>query len=81
MTKKKNVVHDVLDADHLVVGVDLEVVLPAVGAVARVVVHPGRASRDVVQPVVEGADPGQEAERAAVRKATTVITGQSQSGS
>ena len=29
-TKKKNVVTDVLDADHLVVGVDAEVVAPAV---------------------------------------------------
>ena len=33
MKKKKKVVHDVLDADHLVIGVELEVVLPARGAV------------------------------------------------
>ena len=64
MTKKMNVVDDVLDADHLVVGVDAEVVLPADSAPwpewssGRV----GRP-RDVVEPVVEGADAGEEAER------------------
>ena len=36
---------EVLDADHLVVGVDLEVVAPAVGAVARVVVRDASACR------------------------------------
>ena len=35
MRKKKNVVTDVLDADHLVVGVDAEVVLPAASRRAR----------------------------------------------
>ena len=55
--------HEVLDADHLVVGVDLEVVAPAVRAVARVVVHARRAARDVVEPVVEGSDSGEEPDR------------------
>ena len=54
---------EVLDADHLVVGVDAEVVAPAGGAVAGVVLGPRRAAADVVEPVVEGADPEQEAER------------------
>ena len=36
---------DVLDADHLVVGVDAEVVAPAVRAVARVVLGRRRAAR------------------------------------
>ena len=56
--------HEVLDADHLVVGVDAEVVAPAVGAVARVVLGPRRPAGDVVEPVVEGADAGEEADRA-----------------
>ena len=55
---------EVLDADHLVVGVDLEVVLPGVGAVAGVVLGPGRAPRDPVEPVVERAEAEQEADRA-----------------
>src|SRR4029079_9069197 len=54
---------EVLDPDHLVVGVDLEVVLPAVRPVVRVVVHQRRAPRDPVEPVVEGADAEQEADR------------------
>ena len=55
--------HDVLDPDHLVVGVDPEVVLPAARAVARVVLGPSRIAERVVGPVVEGADAGEEAER------------------
>src|SRR5437763_795985 len=54
---------EVLDPDHLVVGVDAEVVLPARGAVTRVVLGPGRASGDVVQPVVERPDAGEESDR------------------
>ena len=40
-----------------------EVVLPAAGAVPRVVLGPGRPAGEVVGPVVEGADPDQEADR------------------
>ena len=54
---------EVLDADHLVVGVDAEVVAPGAGAVAGVVVDPRRPAARVVGPVVEAADPGEEAER------------------
>src|SRR5262249_42997737 len=53
----------VLDPDHLVVGVDSEVVLPAPRAVARVVVRDRRPARAVPHPVVETAEAGQEAER------------------
>ena len=53
---------DVLHADHLVVGVDLEVVLPAVRAVVLVVVDDLAAARPG-EPVVEAADAGQEPER------------------
>ena len=52
----------VLDPDHLVVGVDLEVVAPAVGAVVGVALGELRAD-DVLRPVVEAADAGDEAER------------------
>jgi hypothetical protein len=54
---------EVLHADHLVIGVDPEVVLPAVGAVARVILGLRRLADRVAHPVVEGADPGQEADR------------------
>ncbi len=54
---------DVLDADHLVVGVDPEVVLPGGRAVAGVVLGTGRAARGPVEPVVEGAQADEEAER------------------
>ena len=54
---------EVLDADHLVVGVDPEVVAPALGAVAGVVFRAGREAERVVHPVVEGADAGEEADR------------------
>ena len=54
---------EVLDPDHLVVGVDPEVVRPAVGAVARVVLGERRPAGDPVEPVVERADPGEEADR------------------
>ena len=53
----------VLDPDHLVVGVDAEVVAPAVGAVAGVVLGPGQPARRPVEPVVAGPDPDQERER------------------
>ena len=59
-----NVVDEVLDADHLVVGVDLEVVLPRVGAVVGVVVRDRRPARDPVEPVVERPEAEQEADRA-----------------
>jgi len=54
---------EVLDADHLVVGVDAEVVAPAVRAVARVVLRAGRVAERVVRPVVEGTDSAEEADR------------------
>ncbi len=54
---------DVLDADHLVIGVELEVVLPAVGAVAGVVVGDRRLAGRPAEPVVEGAEADQPAER------------------
>ena len=53
----------VLDPDHLVVGVDPEVVLPRVGAVAGVVLGARRAPGGPVEPVVEAADADQEGER------------------
>ena len=55
--------HEVLDSDHLVVGVDAEVVVPAAGAVAGVVLRRGGVAEAVLDPVVEGADAGQEADR------------------
>src|SRR5439155_1389897 len=55
---------DVLDPDDLVVGVELEVVPPRAGAVLGVVLRDGRRADRPPQPVVEGADPGEEAERA-----------------
>ena len=55
--------HQVLDADHLVVGVDPEVVLPATRAVPRMVVRHRRPARRIPNPVVEAAEPGQKAER------------------
>src|SRR5215212_6197900 len=54
---------DVLDPDDLVVGVDAEVVTPAGRAVARVVLGNGRGARGPAEPVVEAADPDEEAER------------------
>ena len=60
---KKNEVHDVLDADHLVVGVDAEVVLPASRAVRGVVLGPRRPARCPVEPVVEGAEADEEEQR------------------
>ena len=56
--------HEVLDTDHLVVGVDLEVVLPRVGAVIGVIVRLRRPAGDPVEPVVERADAEQEPDRA-----------------
>ena len=61
--KKKIVVDEVLDSDHLVIGVDAEVVLPRARAVAGVVLGPRRTADRVVGPVVERADAGEEAER------------------
>ena len=66
---------EVLDADHLVVGVDAEVVLPALRAVAGVVLGPRRLAERVVHPVVEGADAGEEAERRRRRAAETRTIG------
>ena len=54
---------DVLDADHLVIGVEVEVVLPALGAVLGVVVGDRRHAGRPAQPVVEAAEAGEEAER------------------
>ena len=54
---------DVLDPDHLVIGVDAEVVLPGVRAVARVVLGPRRAPGRPVEPVVEGAEADEEEQR------------------
>ena len=48
--------HQVLDPDHLVVGVDAEVVPPAVRAVAGVVFGRGGRADRPADPVVEGAD-------------------------
>ena len=61
--------HQVLDPDDLVVGVDLEVVAPARGAVHRVVlvVHP--APRHPAPPPVEAADADEEADGAEARRA------------
>ena len=53
----------VLDPDHLVIGVDPEVVLPRVRAVQRVVLGPRRLARRPVEPVVERAQTDQEEER------------------
>ncbi len=53
----------VLDPDHLVVGVDLEVVPPGVGAVGRVLLGARRLARSPVEPVVGGADPDEEEQR------------------
>ena len=63
MMKKKKVVAEVLDADHLVVGVDAEVVLPARRAVGRVILRSRLAAERVVDPVVERAETCEEAER------------------
>ncbi len=54
---------EVLDADHLVVGVDAEVVAPGVGAVSGVILGTGGPTGDPVEPVVERSHPEQEAER------------------
>src|SRR5438094_357863 len=54
---------DVLDADHLVVGVDAEVVAPALRAVTGVVLGQRRAAERIASPVVEAADPDEEPER------------------
>ena len=58
---------DVLDTDHLVVGVEFEVVLPALGAVLGVVVGNRRQAGGPAQPVVEAAEAGEEAERSGDR--------------
>src|SRR5256885_15377690 len=54
---------EVLNADHLVVGVDPEVVAPGARPVTRVVFGARRVPEGVIRPVVERADPGEEAER------------------
>ena len=53
----------VLDPDHLVVGVDPEVVAPAVRAVTGVVLRHGRLAARVARPVVEAAEADEEADR------------------
>ena len=53
----------VLDPDHLVVGVDAEVVAPAVGAVRGVVLGPGGLARRPVEPVVARPRGRQEEQR------------------
>ena len=53
----------VLDADHLVVGVRAEVVLPRPAAVRRVVLRDRRRAARVPEPVVERAEAGEEADR------------------
>ena len=60
---------EVLDPDDLVVGVHAEVVPPASRAVARVILRSRRAARHVVEPVVERADPGEEADRSCRHRA------------
>ena len=59
---------DVLDADHLVIGVELEVVLPALGAVLGVVVGDRRRAGGPAEPVVEAAEADQVADRAGDRR-------------
>ena len=54
---------DVLDADHLVIGVDLEVVAPGVRAVPRVVLGARRAAGRPVEPVVERPEADKEEQR------------------
>jgi hypothetical protein len=61
--EEENGRYQVLDADHLVVGVDAEVVLPRMRPVARVVFRPCGPAGGPVGPVVEAADADQEAER------------------
>ena len=53
----------VLDADHLVVGVHAEVVLPRARAVARVVLGHRGSAGGPAEPVVEGPDADEEEQR------------------
>ena len=53
----------VLDADDLVVSVDLEVIAPRVRAVVGVLLRARRAARHPVEPVVAGADAEEEEDR------------------
>ena len=59
---------DVLDPDHLVIGVELEVVAPDCRAVLGVVLGDRRRAGGPAEPVVEGAEADQEAERAGDRR-------------
>ncbi len=61
--QEEDVGDEVLDPDHLVVGVHPEVVAPRAGSVAGVVLGLGRLPDRPAHPVVEASDPGQEAER------------------
>ena len=61
--KKKNVVTMYWIADHLVVGVDPEVVLPASARRGRSGPRAASGARRPVEPVVEAADADEEAER------------------
>ena len=54
---------DVLDPDHLVIGVDPEVVRPAASAVTRVIFGLRGLAEGPREPVVERAEPGEEADR------------------
>ena len=54
---------EILDADHLVIGVDPEIVLPGMRAVTGMILGESRPPRDPVEPVVEGADAEQKADR------------------
>jgi hypothetical protein len=59
---------DVLDPDHLVIGVEVQVIPPRIGAVVAVVVGDGRGAGRPAQPVVAAADPEQEADRGRDRR-------------
>ena len=58
---------DVLDPDHLVIGVEAEVVLPRGRPVLGVLLGNGRLARCPAEPVVEAAQSDQEAERSGDR--------------
>ena len=61
--KKKKVVTTYWIADHLVIGVELEVVPPGLRAVLGVVVGDRRRAGGPAEPVVEAAEADQEADR------------------
>jgi hypothetical protein len=65
---------EVLDPDHLVIGVHAEVVLPRVRAVPGVILGLRRLSERVVRPVVERADAGEKPSGAATSAETRTTT-------